>query len=104
MHFKKKREKKEAKERQKYIDWQMQRKRDRFINKTEECKQSLFCPSIRFVCNLSYKKRIENPAYPISASSDLYEALIETIPIYNTTKYSEVVVENKELYLVNGKL
>lgn len=36
MHFKKKREKKETEERQKYIDWQMQRKRNRFVNKTEE--------------------------------------------------------------------
>ena len=34
----------------------------------------------------------------ISASLDLYEALIETVPIYNTTKYSKVVVENEELY------
>ena len=37
MHFKKKREKKkEDKEMQEYINRQMQRKRDRFVNKTEE--------------------------------------------------------------------
>lgn len=31
------RKKKEAEERQKYVNWQMQRKRDRFVNKTVAC-------------------------------------------------------------------